>query len=86
MIAHFNNIGKDWRSKAEGRKCADRMCNDCVGQPGSWSWLSSVFFLLHLRESLYEENIFSGNSAQWLLLFENVKTSLFCLYFRCGIK
>lgn len=42
MIAHFNNIEKDCRSKAEGRKCADRMCNNCVGQPGSWSWLSNV--------------------------------------------
>lgn len=44
MIAHFNNIEKDWRSKAEGRKWADRMCNNCVGQPGCWSWLSSMFF------------------------------------------
>lgn len=43
MIAHFDNIEKDWRSKAGGRKYADRMCTNSVGQPGCW--LSNMVFL-----------------------------------------
>jgi len=85
MIAHFNNIEKDWRIKAEGRKCADRMCNNCVGQPGAGAGYQVCFFY-SASEKPYMRKTSSLETVPRGCYCLSAENSRFRLYFRCDIK